>query len=329
MRSGKISESMLKRSVLKEMRTKNRYVESGAGIGRDAAVFTGMEDGCVTSTTTVTLGEGHWGMLGITRVLNDIACLGGHMEGVMVNITMPEKYDEKVLKQIMRQTEEACSYYGVQLVGGHTEIFSAVNRPLISYTGIGRRVAVISGKVEPGQDIILTKWIGMEGAYLMTLDWHDKLRERFPEQMMEFSKNSWKWMSVAEEAQIAANAGATYMHNLSNGGILNALWELSVYAKTGLTVDFKKIPVRQEIIEFCEVLEVNPYRLLSGGALLITAPKECGLLEELHKQEIPAVIIGQLTDSNDKILVNEDEIRYLDVQGRDDLWSCIDGRKVI
>lgn len=329
MRSGKISESMLKRSVLKEIRSKNKYVESGAGIGLDAAVFSGMEEGCVTATTTVTLGEGHWAILGMSRVCNDIACLGGHMEGVMMNITMPEKYDEKLLKEIMRQTERACAHLGVQLVGGHTEIFSAVNRPLISYTGIGRRIYSLPLKIEAGQKIVLTKWIGMEGAYLMATDWHDRLRERFPEQMLDFATNCWKWLSIQEEALLAAKHGATYMHNLSNGGILNALWELSVFARKGLEVDFKKIPVRQEIIECCELLELNPYRLLSGGSLLMTVPADSNLVDVLLEHEIPATVIGEITDSNDKILRNEDEIRYLDVQGRDDLWSCIDGRKVI
>lgn len=92
-----------------------------------------------------------------------------------------------------------------------------------------------------------------------------------------------------------------------------------------MTVDFKKIPVRQEIIEMCEFYNMNPYRLLSGGSLLMTFEPECGIVSILEKNQIPVAIIGEVTDSNDKILLNEDEMRYIDVTCRDELWKIIDG----
>lgn len=327
MRFGKISESMLKRSILKEIHTKNENVLVGAGIGKDAAVLK-CDGASIVATTTVTLGNNDMGVIGIQRLMNDIASQGGRMDGVVVNITMPEKFDEKVLKKIMRQTEEVCKIHGIQIVGGHTEIFYGVNMPLVSYTGIGTRIQELSGKVEPNQQVILTKWIGMEGAFLLFKEHEEHLRERFSPNLLEFVANTGKWLSVAEEASLAVKAGACYMHNLSNGGVLNALWELSVYGNVGLEIDFKKIPLRQEIVEVCEYMELNPYRLLSGGSLLITAPRECDVVGALESAEIPAVVIGTTTDSNDKVLLNEDEVRFLDVQGRDDLWSLRDGKKI-
>ncbi|MGN0160194.1 MAG: AIR synthase related protein [Lachnospiraceae bacterium] len=318
---------MLKRSILKEIRTGNERILEGAGIGRDAAVM--QCDGAgVYATATVTLGNGQWGWIGVHRVMNDIAAKGGKMEGILVNITMPEKFDEKVLKAIMRQTEEVCALYGIQIAGGHTEIYRGVNVPIVTYTGLGRRICEISGKVQPQQQVIVTKWIGMEGSYLVYEEHRDELLSRFSPNLLEFVANTRRFISVAEEAELAAKHGACYLHNLSNGGILNGLWELSVYGKVGLDIDFKKIPLRQEIIEVCEFMELNPYRLLSGGSLLITAPMDADIVSVLSKAQIPAVVIGETTDSNDKILHNEDEIRFLDVQGRDDLWSLLDGKKI-
>lgn len=322
MRSGKISESILKRSVLKEIHTKNSDVISGAGIGNDAAVLKGERDK-VVSTTTVTLGDGFWGRIGIYRVMNDIACMGGCMEELLINITMPQEFDEKVLKSILRQSEEVCSRYDIQIAGGHTEISDGVLRPLIVYTGIGSRLFDISGRIEPGQKIALTKWIGIEGAYLLSQYRNKELEARFPGQMLDIVKKGGDWLSVSDEAVIAAQNGVPYMHNLSNGGILNGLWELASRGNVGVKADFKKIPVRQEVIEVCELFDLNPYQLLSGGSLLMTIPPGYDIVGMLQEQGIPVSIIGETTDNHDKILMNEDEIRYLDVPGRDELWKII------
>lgn len=322
MRSGKISESILIRSVLKEIRYKKQNVITGAGIGNDGALIQN-DSQVVTATTTVTLGDGYWGLIGVNRVVNDIACMGGVPDGISVNITMPEKFNEKVLKDIMRQTERQCIEHGMQIIGGHTEICNAVNRPVVSYTVIGHREYVISGDIKPEQKIILTKWIGMEGAYLLSQYKRQELRARFNGQLMDFVEQTRLWMSVREEAEIASRSGAVYMHNLSNGGILNALWELAGKGNVGVKADLKKIPVRQEIIEVSEFFNINPYQLLSGGSLMIIVPAESQLEELLIEKGIPAIVIGEVTDSNDKILVNDDEIRYIDASKRDELWKVI------
>lgn len=323
MRSGKISESILKRSVLKEIKTKNNNVRSGAGLGCDAAVIN-CDGPAVTATTTVTLGEEFWGLIGINRVRNDIACMGGRMDSILVNITLPRDFDEQLLKRIMRQTEEICRQYDVQIAGGHTEIFEDVLRPVVSYTGIGTCRYESGRRAVCGQDIILTKWIGMEGAYLLFNYKKDELLARFPHQMLSFIENSPAWLSITEEAYLAKENGAGYVHNLSNGGIFNALWDLSVNADVGIKVDFKRIPVRQEIIEICEYYDINPYQLMSGGSLLITADRNINLAQILCDEGIPAVVIGETTKDHNKLLINEDEVRYLDTPGRDELWKIMD-----
>lgn len=322
MRSGKVSEAILVRSVLKEIHKKNNNVISGPGIGNDGAVLQ-LDSPVVTATTTVTLGEGYWGLIGVNRVLNDIAGIGGVPVGISLNITMPEKFNEKVLKDIMRQTERQCIEHGIQIVGGHTEICNSVNKPVVSYTVIGNRKYNITGTIEPGQKIILTKWIGMEGAYLLSQYKRQELRVRFNSRLMDFVEQTRRWISVREEAEIAAKNGAVYMHNLSNGGILNALWELAGKGNVGIRADLKKIPVRQEIIEVSEFFNINPYQLLSGGSLLIMVPADSRLDEILLEEGIPAAVIGEVTDNNDKILINDDEIRYIDASKRDELWKVI------
>ena len=65
-------------------------------------------------------------------------------------------------------------------------------------------------------------------------------------------------------------------------------------------------------IEICEVIGENPYELLSGGCLLMTAKNGNALVSALEREEIPAVIIGHTTTGNDRVLYNKGHKRYLD-----------------
>ena len=118
---------------------------------------------------------------------------------------------------------------------------------------------------------------------------------------------------------MAMEVGVSGMHDVSRGGIFSALWELAEKGNVGIEVDLKKIPIRQETIEICEVLGVNPYELYGAGALLIVSDKGNQLLHELEKQQIPAAIIGKITGENGKVILNGEEIRYLDRPKNDSL----------
>jgi len=106
-------------------------------------------------------------------------------------------------------------------------------------------------------------------------------------------------------------SGVCGVHTVSRGGILAGLWEMAQEAGVGLEVDLRRIPVRQETIEICEFLGENPYELLSGGCLLMTAEDGNALAAALLGEEIPAVVIGRTTGGNDRVLYNEGRKRYL------------------
>ena len=125
------------------------------------------------------------------------------------------------------------------------------------------------------------------------------------------------------EAKIACANGACALHDLSQGGVFGALWELAEGSGLGLTADLKKIPIRQETVEVCEVCGVNPYEMRSGGSLLMTAQDGMALVEALEKEGIPAAVIGKLTDSRDRMIVHGEEIRYLDRPRGEDSISIL------
>ena len=144
---------------------------------------------------------------------------------------------------------------------------------------------------------------------------------RLPRHFIEDAKAFAGLLSVAPEAACAGKSGVSAMHAVSEGGIFGALWELADCAGVGLSVDLKKIPVRQETIEISEFFHINPYEMLSGGSLLLVTDHGLELVDLLGKEHIPAAVIGRTTAGNDRVLTSNEEIRYLEPPKMDEIYK--------
>ena len=325
MKIGKIPENVLKRSVLKQLHTKRQEVVLGAGVGEDcAAVKLAADEMFVLSTDPITGTVEDIGKLAIQITLNDLASAGAAPIGVLLTILLPEDTTEAGLKEIMAQVEEACQAADVQVMGGHTEVTAAVNQAIITVCGVGK---VKDGKIistagaRVGMDILVTKWIGIEGTSIIAKEQEKKLRERFSVPFIESAKGLDCFLSVLPEAEIAVRCGVCAMHDVTEGGIFGALWEMAEASGVGLEIDVKKIPIRQETVEVCEFFGINPYQLISSGCMLMAAENGMTLQRELEKAGICASVIGKATEGNDRVLLNEDERRFLEPPKTDELYK--------
>ena len=335
MKTGKISESILKRSVLKYCKTKREEVVKGAAPGVDCAFFTypgGQVPDCqdkvfCAATQTVSLPVIRAGCYAVYAAVNAVAAGGGIPFAMQMALTLPEGTEESELKRIMQLTEEAAGICKVQIAGGHTEVTGAVKYPVISVTAFGYRLEaaerVSRGLPAAGQAVVMTKWMGLEGTAILAQEREAELLERYPFSITTAAKGFEKYLPVLPEAATALKSGATAMHDMRNGGVFGGLYELAGRLGVGLSIDLKKIPVKQETIEICEFFDLNPYGLLSGGSLLIVAEDGDGMVKALQEAGIPAAVIGRTTDNNDKVLHNGEEIRFLEPARPDEIGKVI------
>ena len=327
MKVGKVPENVLKRSVFKQLHTTRKEVLLGAGVGEDCAAMKLAEDEVfVISTDPITGAAKVIGALAVQITVNDLASAGAEPIGIMLTVLLPEYVEEKDLKTVMAQVEEACEKNHIQVMGGHTEVTKVVNQIVISVTGVGKakegRVISTAG-VKPGMDIIVTKWIGIEGTAILAKEKEAALRERYSQPFIDKAKELDRYISVLSEAATAVKSGVAAMHDVTEGGIFGALWEIAEASGVGLEIDLKKIPLKQETVEICEFFGINPYELISSGSMLMAAKDGNGLVMELEKAGIPAVVIGKATDSNDRVLLNEEERRFLEPPKTDELYKAL------
>lgn len=327
MKVGKVPEAVLKRSVLKQIRTDRPEVLMGASVGEDCAAVALQEDEMfVLSTDPITGTAKDIGHLAIQITLNDLASAGAEPIGVMLTFLLPEKLSEAKLRTMMEQAEEAAHAVNVQIMGGHTEVTRVVNQPVISVVGVGKAKKgrlISTAAARPGMDVIVTKWIGLEGTSIIAKEKETELLTRYPKALVDEAKGFDRYLSVLPEAATAVKSGVSAMHDVTEGGIFGALWEMAESAGVGLEIDLKKIPIRQETVEVCEFFDVNPYELISSGSMLMAASDGNGLVRALEAEGIPAVCIGKVTDGNDRVIVSGEERRFLEPPKTDELYRVV------
>lgn len=327
-----MKERVLKRSVLRQLQA----AQTGLlplRVGEDCSAFSA--DGaetvvCATETQTADIklpGEQtDWG-LALDRTVNNLACGGAKATGILVGVVLPQTAEaEKELKKIMRQIRICCDSFGLLLLGGDTRTSSTVNAPVLTVTAVGtcRRGSLLASKDAcAGDDLIVTKWIGLYGTALLASAHREALLARFPYDLVETAAAFDRLRTVTKEAEIAKAYGAHAMHDVTEGGVFGAMWQFADAAGLGLDVDLKKLPIRQETVEVCNELDVNPYLLVSDGCLLIAAKCGQALVEAMHRAGIPAVIAGKFTHGNDRVVHNAEESRYLEPVRTDAIWEAM------
>lgn len=324
MRTGKLTENVWKRSVLRQMKSKRKEVRIGAGIGENCAILSFPED----TYTAVTMDASLWQEIPkpgwvVHTAVNDLAASGAEPVAVMLTALWPVETTEAEVRRMMAEAEETCSSLSIQWAGGHTAITDAVVRPVLTVTGIGKLSGaepVLAAGMVPGLDLVASKWIGLEGTAMLAQSRGQELKKRYPAGMIDEAAAFDRYLSVIPEAAVAMKSGVCAMHQVSEGGIFGALWEMCEAAGVGLEAELKQIPIRQETIELCEYYGLNPYRMASGGCLLMAADNGNHLVRELEKNGIPAIVIGRTTKGRDRVLFQGEERRFLELPGQDEMY---------
>lgn len=325
MEIGKVPENVLKRAVFKQIHHRRPEVILHPGVGEDcSAVAVESDEVLVFSVDPITAASKGAGTLAVHITANDLASSGAEPIGLMTSILLPQRTREKKLRELMQEIELACKGLNIEIMGGHTEVSDVVNRPVITVTGVGKvkKGALVSTSgLKPGDELVMTKWAGLEGTAIIASEKAERLSETLPKELIDTAADFLKYLSVVPEAAVAMRTGVSAMHDVTEGGIFGALWEIGAASGVGITADLKKIPIRQETIEVCEVFDINPYRMMSSGSMLIGCKNGNLLVEELEKNGIPAAVIGRATDTNDRVIVNEYETRFLEPAGSDELYK--------
>ena len=279
MKAGKVSEAVLKRSVIKTV-NKQDGVVSKAAVGSDAGLFAVKENTGVMAASCTALSGVEEGLaeVAVKRACNSLAASGATADAITVQLMLPETAEETVLKSLMKEVMFACKESNVVLANGHTQVSAFSAEPVISVTAMGGTSAVMTlEETVYGSDLVMTKSAGLAGAALLAKHYRENLHERYTYAFIDKAAARDAEISVLPEIAVLKELGIRHMHDVAEGGVFGAVWELCERLHAGVELDLKKIPICQETVEISEYFDINPYQLKGDGALLFLTHNKAGI----------------------------------------------------
>ncbi len=329
LKTGKLDSDLLEQIVFDNLTYRRPEVLTRPGIGEDCAVVDFGSYECVMSTDPITAAISEIGRLSIHISCNDIASNGIQPLGIMLAVMLPVGTTEEEIEEMMRQAGEASAELGVEIIGGHTEITPAVSKPVIVSTAIGRGTKGASqsaGDMVPGDYILLTKYAGLEGTGVIACDFEKQLKEVLTEEEIREAKSLLDQVSVVAEGVAAGKIGTHGMHDVTEGGVLGAVWEMCRIAGTGAELWVDKIPVKAVTKKICEHFDIDCMRLISSGCMLIMVAqdKKDVILKAMEEAGVEAAVIGRIREKEEGICMSAGgKMMDIDPPASDELYKVV------
>lgn len=305
----------------------------GPGLGRDAAVIDFGDRYLVAKTDPITFATDEIGWYVVNVNANDVACLGAQPRWMIATLLLPEgKSDYALVERIFAQLHAAGREIGVSVVGGHTEITHGLERPIVigaMFGEVSPERLVRSDGARPGDALILTKGICVEGTAILAREAAGQLRGKVTAAVLERAAQFLHdpGISVVRDATIVAATGEVHaMHDPTEGGVATGIHEMTEAAGVGAVLDAAALPVYPETRILCDALGLDPLGLIASGALLaaVAADSAPAIVEALERAGIPAVVIGVIRAAPGVVLRDAGGERPLPTFARDEIARVFD-----
>lgn len=326
---GKLRAEMLQ-AVFNKLTPRDERVVVGPRIGEDAAVIEMGDRYLVATTDPITFATDEIGWYALQVNANDVAVRGARPRWFLATLLLPEgRTSEAAVEDLFAQLGRACEELEVSLVGGHTEVTHGLDRLIVVGTMLGevpRDRLVTTGGARPGDAVLLTKGVPVEGAAIIAREKEAELLGRgVPPEVIGRAKGLLRrpGISVVPEALLASELAPIHaMHDPTEGGVATALWELATASGVGLSIERERIPVLAEGARLCGEFGLDPLGTIASGALLLTlAPADAAVvLHACAREGIDCAFIGQVVAREEGVtLVEAGQARPMPLFAQDEI----------
>lgn len=272
LRQGKVPWDLVAEVVARQLPPE---VVLGPAAGEDAALVTLGGELWAVATDPVSFTAQDAGRLAVTVNANDVAVRGARPSLFLaVLLVAPDEAEEDRIRELLGQVVAACDRLGVALIGGHTEVTPGLAHSVVVGTMLGRVAGrpITTGGLRDGDFVGITRWAGLEGTAILLGEYGQRLRALHGETAFREldAVLSGDWLSVVPEAlAAAADPAVSALHDVTEGGVGEALWELQRASGLTLEVALERVPVRPETRLIARDLGLDPLGLIGSGALLV------------------------------------------------------------
>jgi len=264
-------------------------------------------------------------------LLSDLYTSGIPASYMSIDLNLPSSITDNEFKEIWDVINAECIKYNVEVVTGHTARYNGVEFPMvggITLMGVGDKY-ITTQNAGIGDKIIMTKSCGLEASLILSNAFPEYVKTNLGDDDYISVIDKFYTMTCVNEEILAINYGIsqkiTSMHDATEGGLLNAIYEIGIASGNGLSVDYNKIIIDRDIKKLCNLFHIDPLRSISEGTLLITVKEQYAtdFLTILKNSGIEASVIGEILESSYGIkIIKEGKKEFIEPKD-DQLWSAL------
>jgi len=263
-------------------------------------------------------------------LLSDLYTSGIKADYMSIDLNLPLSIKDEEFNEIWDVINEESLKYNIEVVTGHTARYANTDYPMlggVTLLGIGDSY-ITTENAKINDKIIMTKTCALEASIVLSYTFPEYIKNNLGNNVLNNLKDMFYNMSCIKEEELAIDYGIdkiTSMHDATEGGLLNSIYEIGIASNNGLLIDNNKIIIDNNVKKLCKLFNINPLRSISEGTLLITVKNEYAneFLNMLRKNNIESEIIGEIKDKSYGIKILDNN-NYYDIKPEDDqFWSAI------
>lgn len=336
---GKLQHHLIEEIILQQCGAVRSEVSTGAAFGVDVSVID-LPNGLAMAMTSdplslipsLGLAESAW--LSVHLMANDMATTGFAPMYAQFVLNLPAQFSTADFQTYWNHLHQYCKEIGVAITGGHTGFVEGQNSTIAgggTFTTVAPKAQLLtSAKTNVGDVVLVTKQYALTATSILAMSFPETVKNKAGKEVYEKACELFWQTSSLNDALTAVGkeqriTDVTAMHDVTEGGILGAVYELAVAANKGVRLYNDKIPLGEVQQEVCSLFDLDPRYVVGAGAMIITVKKgaEQSVINRLQQQNIACTVIGEITakEKGKKIVVNdvEEELIYLE---RDPYWNA-------
>ncbi len=334
---GKIDRDLVEDFIKAKSGSKREEVIVGPGFGIDVSLVDLQGNMAMAMTSDplslipgLGLKESAW--LSVQLMANDMATTGfAPMYGQFV-LNLPAQFSKKDFQTYWDYIHQFCKEIGLAITGGHTGFIEGQNSTIAgggTFTSIAPKDQIrISKYAKPGDSILVTKSCAISSSAILAMSFPETVKNKAGTEVFQETRETFYDTSSLKEALTVMNTNTeniTAMHDVTEGGVLGAIYEMAVASNNGALVNNEKLPIGHLQKEVCEIFSLDPRFCIGAGSMIIAcrAGSENEIIESLKAENIPCSWVGKFTDPGKGINLECDkQVSRMKYHQTDPYWEA-------
>lgn len=337
--AGKINEEYFKQVILPNSGFRRKEVLVGPNFGVDVALIDLLDERAMALTSdplslipTLGLQESAW--LSVHLMANDIATTSFSPQYLQTVLNLPTSISDAQFREYWQHIDHFCQQIDLAITGGHTGSIEGQNSTI---AGGGTMITIapkdkilISNNAQIDDLIVMTKQCAMSSVAILALSFPKTVKQQLGTEIAQKASDLFYQTSVLKEAEVVRKLNdkqrvVNAMHDVTEGGVLGAVLEMSVASGLGVEVNDEKIPRTDVETAVCKMFGLDSRYCIGAGSMILSVnpAHATAVVSVLVEHGLPATVIGKfVTPSEGRTIIEDGQRKPLPYFETDPYWAA-------